>query len=75
MAPGDLGPGIRRLRPDDHFMVLAETDATPMQIRALIYLATPQGAPGAVFETLRAHLAARLAATPAGGAARGAGGL
>jgi WS/DGAT/MGAT family acyltransferase len=63
MSDGDLGPGVRRLRPDDHFMVLAETDATPMQIGSLLYLEVPEPG-GEVFERLRDHLAGRLGYTP-----------
>ena len=42
MSALDLVPGVRRMRPDDHFMVLSETDASPMHVGALILLAVPE---------------------------------
>ena len=39
-----LVAGVRRLRPDDHFLVLVETDATPMHVGALILLDVPDAA-------------------------------
>ena len=64
MTEHTLGPGIRRLRPDDHFMILAETDATPMQIGALVFLDVAGADRAGVFAALRDHLLARLAHTP-----------
>lgn len=61
---GDLVPGVRRMRPDDHFMVLSETDASPMHVGALILLEVPEADKPALLETLRGHFAARLPATP-----------
>lgn len=58
-----LAPGVRRLRPDDHFMVLLETDTNPMHIGALLLLDVPTGAQDVVGR-LRAHLRDRLPATP-----------
>lgn len=58
-----LAPGVRRLRPDDHFMILLETDTSPMHIGALVLLDVPAGA-GDIFSRLRDHLLARLPATP-----------
>lgn len=57
-------PGVRRLRPDDHFMVLSDTPSTPMQIGALLSLEIPAGLDRAVHEVLWEHLRARLAHTP-----------
>ncbi|MDB5444781.1 MAG: hypothetical protein JWQ97_98 [Phenylobacterium sp.] len=63
--PEQLAPGVRRLRPDDHFMILSETDAAPMHIGALIWLEAPPAAGRAgVFERLAAHIEARLPLTP-----------
>jgi len=61
---GALPDGLRRLRPDDHFMVLMETDATPMHIGALLRLDVGAADPDAVAGRLRDHVAARLAGTP-----------
>lgn len=60
----ELVPGVRRLRPDDHFMILSETDASPMHVGALLLLEVPEEEKGALLERLRAHLAQRLPATP-----------
>lgn len=60
----ELVPGVRRLRPDDHFMILSETDASPMHVGALLLLEVPEADKGALLERLRAHLAERLPATP-----------
>jgi diacylglycerol O-acyltransferase / wax synthase len=57
-------PGVRRLRPDDHFMVLSDTPSTPMQIGALLSLEIPVGLDRAVHEVLWDHLRVRLAHTP-----------
>ena len=45
-------------------MILAETDATPMQIGALVWLDVAGADRASVFDALRGHLAARLPATP-----------
>jgi diacylglycerol O-acyltransferase / wax synthase len=60
----ELVPGVRRMRPDDHFMVLTETDASPMHVGALLLLDVPDGARAGLTERLRTHLAKRLPATP-----------
>ena len=61
---GDLASGVRRLRPDDHFMLLAETDASPMHVGALLLLqATPEMQAGFHARIVR-HLAERLPGTP-----------
>lgn len=57
-----LVPGVRRLRPDDHFMLLSETDASPMHVGALILLDVPDGAD--LTGAFRRQLAERLPATP-----------
>ncbi|MEZ5707949.1 MAG: wax ester/triacylglycerol synthase family O-acyltransferase [Blastomonas sp.] len=60
----DLGPGLTRLRPDDHFMILSETDASPMHVGALIFLDTGRAGRDGIADALRAHIASRLPATP-----------
>ena len=52
------------MRPDDHFMVLSETDASPMHVGALILLAVPDAEKAGLTAKLREHLALRLPATP-----------
>lgn len=64
MASSDLAPGVRRLRPDDHFMILSETDASPMHVGALILLEVPAAEQAKVAARLRTQLAERLPATP-----------
>lgn len=64
MSADYLVPGVRRMRPDDHFMVLSETDASPMHVGALILLAVPQAEKTLLTARLRAHFAERLPATP-----------
>jgi WS/DGAT/MGAT family acyltransferase len=56
--------GVRRLRPDDHFMVLMETDATPMHVGALLMLDASDGRQADAYVRLRSHLAERLPLTP-----------
>lgn len=64
LDPDALAPGVRRLRPDDHFMVLSETDASPMHIGALIILDQPPAGSDAVYGLLRRQFEERLASTP-----------
>lgn len=64
MGALDLGPGVRRLRPDDHFMILSETDASPMHVGALLLLEVPEAEKAGLLDQLRKHLAQRLPATP-----------
>ncbi|WP_447762496.1 wax ester/triacylglycerol synthase domain-containing protein [Sphingopyxis panaciterrae] len=59
-----LAPGVRRLRPDDHFMILSETDASPMHVGALILLDVPTGQQGDFAAAIRRQFADRLPATP-----------
>ena len=59
-----LAPGVRRLRPDDHFMILSETDASPMHVGALIVLDVPEDRQGEIAAAFRRQLADRLPATP-----------
>nr|WP_281414795.1 wax ester/triacylglycerol synthase domain-containing protein [Sphingopyxis soli] len=59
-----MAPGVRRLRPDDHFMILSETDASPMHVGALIILDVPLDAQEGLAAVLRRQLADRLPATP-----------
>jgi WS/DGAT/MGAT family acyltransferase len=62
--PLQLVPGVRRMRPDDHFMVLSETDASPMHIGALLVLEVPEGEKAGFAERFRQQLRERLPATP-----------
>ncbi|WP_296675657.1 wax ester/triacylglycerol synthase domain-containing protein [Novosphingobium sp.] len=64
MANLDLAPGVRRLRPDDHFMILSETDASPMHVGALLLLEVPEADKPGMLDRLRRHFAERLPATP-----------
>ncbi len=59
-----LAPGVRRLRPDDHFMILAETDASPMHVGALILLDVPPGRQDDFAAAIRRQFADRLPLTP-----------
>jgi diacylglycerol O-acyltransferase len=59
-----LAPGVRRLRPDDHFMILTETDATPMHVGALVILETPAESKTDVHRAIQRQVAERLAHTP-----------
>lgn len=60
----ELVPGIVRLRPDDHFMILSETDASPMHIGALVLLEVPSARRDVVFDEIRTHLVGRIPGTP-----------
>lgn len=64
MAGEELASGVRRLRPDDHFMILSETDASPMHVGALVMLAVPDGERQGFYNLIRRHLAERLPGTP-----------
>lgn len=57
-------PGVRRLRPDDHFLILLETDATPMHVGALIFLEVPEAAKPDLVAAVRRQLAERIWHTP-----------
>ena len=59
-----LAPGVRRLRPDDHFMILAETDASPMHVGALILLDVPTQRQHGFADAIRRQFAERLPVTP-----------
>ena len=59
-----LVPGVRRLRPDDHFMILSETDASPMHVGALILLDVPAEGQDGFAAAIRRQFAERLPATP-----------
>jgi len=59
-----LAPGVRRLRPDDHFMILSETDASPMHVGALILLDVPDDRRADFAAAIRRQFADRLPATP-----------
>jgi len=60
----EIAPGVRRMRPDDHFMVLSENDTSPMHVGALVFLEVPEAERGGLLGRLRDHFAARLPATP-----------
>lgn len=60
----DLAPGVRRLRPDDHFMILSETEASPMHVGALILLDVPPDRQADFAYDIRRQFADRLPATP-----------
>ncbi|ALH80326.1 wax ester/triacylglycerol synthase domain-containing protein [Sphingopyxis macrogoltabida] len=62
--PLTLAPGVRRLRPDDHFMILSETDASPMHVGALILLDVPADGQDDFAAAIRRQFADRLPATP-----------
>jgi len=62
--PDLLVPGARRMRPDDAFMLLTETDATPMHVGALLILEVPQAKKAGFYETIRNQIAERLPHTP-----------
>ncbi|WP_298023496.1 wax ester/triacylglycerol synthase domain-containing protein [uncultured Parasphingopyxis sp.] len=59
-----LVPGVRRMRPDDHFMVLSETDASPMHVGALLILEVPESDKPCIAEAFRRQLSERLPGTP-----------
>ncbi len=52
------------MRPDDHFMVVAETDASPMHLGSLLFLDVPVEKRAAFPEAMRRQLLERLPATP-----------
>lgn len=62
--PLELVPGVRRMRPDDHFMILSETDASPMHVGALLMLDVASAERAGLAAAFRRQLAARLPATP-----------
>lgn len=65
LAPDlELVPGVRRLRPDDHFFVIAETDASPMHVGALLVLDVPASERGSLLADMRRQFSERLPATP-----------
>ena len=59
-----LAPGVRRLRPDDHFMILSETDASPMHVGGLILLDVPLDRQDDFASAMRRQFADRLPGTP-----------
>jgi WS/DGAT/MGAT family acyltransferase len=52
------------MRPDDHFMVLTETDASPMHVGALMFLAVPEAERATFHTAIARQLEERLAHTP-----------
>lgn len=59
-----LVPGARRLRPDDHFMILSETDASPMHVGALLLFDMSGHSRDEFTAAIRRQFAERLPATP-----------
>jgi WS/DGAT/MGAT family acyltransferase len=55
---------VERLRPDDHFLILLESDRTPMHIGSLMVLDVPVADRAQAAERLRAHLIEQLPRTP-----------
>lgn len=55
-----LVPGALRLRPDDHFMVLMDTDTSPMTIGALLLFDIEPEQQAQFGDTMRRHFIARL---------------
>jgi WS/DGAT/MGAT family acyltransferase len=55
-----LVPGAVRLRPDDHFMVLMDTDTSPMTIGALLLFDIAAEQRGRFADTISDHFIARL---------------
>jgi diacylglycerol O-acyltransferase / wax synthase len=62
--PDLLVPGARRMRPDDAFMLMTETDATPMHVGALLILEVPQARKADFYDAIRRQIAERLPHTP-----------
>jgi WS/DGAT/MGAT family acyltransferase len=62
--PQRLASGVRRMRPDDHFMVLSETDASPMHVGALLVLDVPEAEKAGLADVFRRQLEERLPGTP-----------
>lgn len=56
--------GVQRLRPDDHFLILLESDETPMHIGSLLVLRVADSMRGDAAERLRDHLVALLPRSP-----------
>ena len=59
-----LAPGVIRLRPDDHFMVLMDAGDNPMTIGALLLFNNPPAAEGDFASVMRTHFLDRLGHTP-----------
>jgi diacylglycerol O-acyltransferase len=55
---------LKKLRPDDHFLILLESDETPMHIGSLLVLDVPDDQRLGSAERLRDHVIARLSRTP-----------
>lgn len=53
--------GLTRLRPDDHFMILSETNASPMHVGALLLF---DAVPPDFAQVIRRQFAERLSGTP-----------
>ncbi len=62
--PDMLAPGVRRMRPDDHFMILTDTASTPMHVGAVMILDVPTAEKAGFYDAIRAQFAARLPHTP-----------
>lgn len=55
---------LEKLRPDDHFLILLESDETPMHIGSLLVLDVPDTQRHGAAERLRDHVVSQLARTP-----------
>ena len=62
--PDLLAPGVRRMRPDDHFMILTDTASTPMHVGAVMILEVPAAQKAGFYDAIRTQFAARLPHTP-----------
>lgn len=58
------GTRLEKLRPDDHFLILLESDETPMHIGSLLMLDVADAQRDGAAERLRDHVVSRLARTP-----------
>ena len=61
---GWLGEGIERLRPDDHFMILMETESSPMHVGAFVELEGSGAGAAHDADRLVECLLSRLPSTP-----------
>lgn len=63
-AADEIAPGVRRMRTDDHFLILSEGDATPMHVGALIFLDVPAAELAGAYDRLVRHFVERLPGSP-----------
>lgn len=60
----ELGPGLTWMRPDDHFMILTETDQTPMHIGAFLEFETSSSQQSKFFDRMKQQIVERLRHAP-----------